>query len=303
MDKHSIRWDDLQIVLAIADTNTLSGAGRRLQISHATVYRRLMDMEQRLGVALFTRTRGGYTQTVAGADLADTAARIQSEVLGAERRIAGQDLKLSGSVRVTTTDTLYAGLVAPMLSGFKARYPEVALDVVISNQVYSLSKREADIAIRPSRNPPETLIGRRAGTIQQAVYGSQAEWQATPRPVSVQNLTEAEWIGPDIHMGDVALERWMTQHISAASCSYRVDTMLGMQTATRHGGCVSVLPCYLADQDDDLVQLTAAIPDLAIPLWMLTHPDLKKVARIQAFMEEISVGLRKVLPSAQMQRQ
>lgn len=139
------------------------------------------------------------------------------------------------------------------------------------------------------------LIGRRVGTIHQAVYGNLADWQGTPRPLSMQSLAEAEWIGPDMHMGDVALENWMKQITPASSCSYRVDTILGMQTATRHGSGVSVLPCYLADQDVRLVKLTEAIPDLAVPLWLLTHPDLRKVARIQAFMEEISIDLRKTV--------
>ncbi|MEH6560139.1 MAG: LysR family transcriptional regulator, partial [Marinobacter sp.] len=93
MNEQSIRWDDLQIVLAIAETGSLSGAGRLLKVSHATIFRRLTDMEQRIGVSLFNRTRSGYTQTLAGEDLTASAARIRAEVLGAERRIAGKDLK------------------------------------------------------------------------------------------------------------------------------------------------------------------------------------------------------------------
>src|SRR5690554_6333957 len=104
MNEQSIRWDDLQMVWAIADTGSLSGAGRRLGVSHATVFRRLTDMEKRLGVALFERSRTGYTPNSAGEDLAAVARRVEADILGAERRLAGQDLKLSGSVRLTTTD-------------------------------------------------------------------------------------------------------------------------------------------------------------------------------------------------------
>lgn len=106
MNEHHLQWDDLRVVLAIAEAGTLSGAGRRLGTSHATVFRRLNAIERRLGVALFERSRTGYAATAAGEDLARVASRIQYEVLGAERRVMGRDLRLSGSIRVTTTDTL-----------------------------------------------------------------------------------------------------------------------------------------------------------------------------------------------------
>lgn len=166
------------------NTGSLSGAGGRLGVSHATVFRRLTDMEKRLGVALFERSRTGYTPNSAGEDLAAVARRVEADILGVERRLAGQDLKLSGSVRLTTTDTLYAGLLAPALADFRVNYPDIELEVVVSNQVQSLSKREADIAIRPTRNPPETLVGRRVGSIRQAIYGQKQYCHDTPIPLN-----------------------------------------------------------------------------------------------------------------------
>lgn len=295
MNEQMIRWDDLQIVQAIASTGSLSGAGRRLGISHATVFRRLMDMEQRLGVSLFERSRSGYAPTLAGEDLADVAGRVEADVLGAERRVAGQDLKLSGSIRITTTDTLFAGLLASIFAAFRNNYPQITLEVVISNQVHSLSKREADIAVRPTRKPPETLVGRRVGNIPQAVYGRREQWKGSRLPLTLETLSDKDWIGPDIHMGDAALEAWMNADGRGEGCRYRVDSMLGMQTAARHGPAITVLPCYLGDADNQLIRLTEAIPELTTPLWILTHPDLRRVARIRAFLDEISERLRESL--------
>ncbi|APE29621.1 LysR family transcriptional regulator [Halomonas aestuarii] len=293
MNEHHIRWDDLQIVSAIADTGSLSGAGRRLGISHATVFRRLTNMEARLGVALFERSRTGYSPSPAGEDLFAVAKRVQADITGAERRLAGQDLKLSGTIRVTTTDTLFAGLLAPTFETFRADYPDVVLEVVISNQVHSLSKREADIAIRPTGKPPETLIGRQVGVIRQAVYGQRRHWQVAPAPLDA--LTEYPWVGPDNHMGNRALETWMAQHGLDKHCHYRVDSMLGMQTATRSGNALSVLPNYLGDADPELLRLTDPIEELDVPLWMLTHPDLKRVKRIREFTRIIGEHLRRTL--------
>jgi DNA-binding transcriptional LysR family regulator len=293
MNEQQIRWDDLQIVWAIADTGTLSGAGRRLGISHATVFRRLTDMEKRLGVALFERSRTGYTPNTAGEDLAAVAKRVEADILGAERRLAGKDLKLSGSIRLTTTDTLFNGLLTPALAEFRTNYPDIELEVVISNQVHSLSKREADIAIRPTRSPPETLVGRRVGSIQQAIYGQRHCGYDAPIPLDT--LTEYEWIGPDNHMGDSALEAWMERQGLNQRCHYRVDSMLGMQTAVRHGPCLAVLPCYLGDADSTLQRVTNPIPELSVPLWLLTHSDLRRTSRIRVFTQATGEYLRQRL--------
>lgn len=292
MNEQLIRWDDLQIVSAIADTGTLSGAGKRLGISHATVFRRLTNLENQLGVVLFERSRSGYTPSAAGEDLFAVARRVQEDITGVERRLAGKDLKLSGTIRVTTTDTLFTGILATMFERFREDYPEINLEVVISNQVHSLSKREADIAIRPTGNPPETLIGRKVGVIRQSVYGQRHHWQ-NRQPLDT--LTGHQWIGPDEHMGNRALEAWMARNGLNESCSYRVDSMLGMQAATRAGAAVAVLPDYLADPDPELGRLTGPIPELDIPLWILTHPDLKRVKRIREFTRAIGDELRLAL--------
>ena len=293
MNEQQIRWDDLQIVLAIAETGSLSGASRALRISHATVFRRLNEMERRLKVTLFERSRTGYIPTLSGDDLAASARRVQSEVNGAERRIIGQDLTLSGSLRITTTDTLFAGLLSPLLASFRQRYPDITLEVVISNQRQSLSRREADIAIRPTRQPPETLVGRKLSDISLAIYGQKALWQnaplllKTPLPLDPVSLQKEAWIGPDVQLGDTALEKWMMDKRAA----YKLDSMLGMQSAVRHGAGIAVLPCYLADADEALLKLSAPIEALTTPLWLLTHPDLRHVARVRAFMQAIAEGV------------
>lgn len=288
MNEQRIKWNDLQIVLAIAQTGSLSSASRRLRISHATVFRRITEIERRLGVALFERHRNGYTPTLAGEDLSASAERVQSEINRTERRIVGQDLKLSGTIRITTTDTLFVGLLSPLLAKFRQSHPDIVLEVVISNQLQSLSRREADIAIRPTRKPPETLVGRQIMEITQAIYGQKSLWEKTSRPVAVASLAAEGWVGPDVHLGDTSLEKWMQGKTSA----YRLDSMLGMQSAVRQGAGIAVLPCYIGNSDEALVRLSDPIAELTTSLWLLTHPDLRHVARIRALMEAITSGVR-----------
>ena len=137
-------WDDYRTVMAVAQAGSLSGAARRLGVSHATVFRRLGEIERRIGARLFERSRTGYAPTIAGEDVLRAAVRIEAEVLGVERRIGGQDLRPSGTVRLTTTDTLLTGLLSPMLAAFRREHPEIALEVAVSNEVFDLTRREAD---------------------------------------------------------------------------------------------------------------------------------------------------------------
>lgn len=285
-----IAWDDLRLILAIAVAGTLSGAARKLGVSHATVFRRLGDIEQRLGVTLFERGRTGYSPTVAGEDMAAAARRIEAEVLEVERRVVGRDLRPSGTVRVTTTDTLLAGLLSPVFVAFRKAYPDIALEVAISNQLFSLSKREADVAIRPSVAPPEALVGRRVSTIAQAIYGHR---DALPsEEAETPDIRTLDWVGPDEAMVYRPLEKWMSAQGLDAVTHYRVDTLLGILAAVKDGAGVAVLPCYLAQGHAEMTRLGPPVSELATDLWLLTHPDLQKTARIRAFLDFTNAAVK-----------
>lgn len=288
MNRHLL-WGDLRLILAIAATGTLSGAGRGLGLSHATVFRRLGEVEGRLGVKLFDRARTGYSPTLAGEELAAAARRVEAEVLAVERRVVGQDLRPSGTVRATTTDTLLVGLLSPIFAGFREAYRDISLEVAVSNELFSLSRREADVAFRPSPAPPEALVGRKIGTIAQAIYGHRNLIRTDGGALDVR---AAEWVGPDERMAYRALERWMADQGVDERCRYRVDTIFGMLAAARDGAGLAVLPCYLADKDERLVRLGEALPALSTDLWLLTHPDLRRSARIRTFLDFVANAVR-----------
>lgn len=280
MNEQLMPWDDLRVVLAIATAGSLAGAARRLDASHATLFRRLNAIEARLGVRLFERSRRGYAPTAAGTELAEVAERIAGEVQEVERRLAGRDLQLSGTLRVTTTDTLLMGLLSPIFADFRRAHPHIQLEVAVSNQRFDLARRDADVALRPSASPPQHLVGRRVALIEQAIYGRPGD-----------DPTEADWIGPDRHLDYDALATWLADAGLTDRCHYRIDTLLGMLAAARDGLGCAVLPCYLADAEPALCRLGEPIPALATELWLLTHPDLRRVTRIRAFMEFVAAAL------------
>jgi DNA-binding transcriptional LysR family regulator len=165
-------WDDLRYVLAVGNAGSLAGAARTLGVNHTTVLRRIGAFEQRLGVRLFERLPTGYVLTAGGEQLIAAARNIDATVTTLERKLAGQDLRLAGTVRVTTTDTVMGSILPEILAEFRHSHPGIQVEIAVSNLMFNLTKREADVAIRPAADPPETLIGRRISGIAFAVYGS-----------------------------------------------------------------------------------------------------------------------------------
>ncbi|WP_298362295.1 LysR family transcriptional regulator [uncultured Litoreibacter sp.] len=275
-------WDDLRLVLAIFDAGSLSGAGRILGSSHATVFRRLNAIEQKLGVSLFQRGRTGYTPTLAGEEVAAAGRKIAAQVNEVERSIIGQDLRPSGTVRLTTLDSLLVGLLSPLLASFQRSYPEVLLEVSVSNHLYDLSRREADVAIRPTSKPSEALFGRKVATLNFAVYGAKS---ILPDDVSGLRFEDFPWIGPDGAMIYPELTSWMTKRGLDAHCRHRVDSVLGMFAAAQAGQGLCVLPRYLGDPAAALICVSDNLPEIETELWMVTHSDLRKTARVRALMD------------------
>ena len=280
-----LTWDELCLVHAIANVGTLAGAARELHISHPTAFRRLNRLEEKMGVRFFDRARDGYTATAAAEEASAVVRRLRNEVLTVERRIVGRDLRPSGTLRITTTDTLLFGWLSSSLREFRIAYPEIQLELVVSNAVFSLSRREADIAVRPVEKPAETLFGRKIGTISQASYMA----KTLAMTADESEVTDSvDWIGPDESMAYPALERWLEKEGLVERCRIRVNTVYGMLSAARAGLGVAVLPCYLGENDQKLIRVGKEIPALATALWILTHPDLRKTGRIRVFLDHVT---------------
>src|SRR3712207_3814882 len=189
----NLAWDDFRLVRTIAEAKGLAGAAERLGVNHSTVFRRLGQLEEALGTKLFERHRTGYALTTAGEEMAALAERMDEDVASFARKLAGQALSPAGELRVTTNDTLLVHLLTPLFARFCAQCPDVRLDIVLSNQALNLSKRDADVAIRATDNPPETLVGRRAATLAWALYGRAADFPA-PGGIDPATFREHAWV-------------------------------------------------------------------------------------------------------------
>jgi DNA-binding transcriptional LysR family regulator len=279
----NISWDEFRLVKAIAETGSLAGAGDVLALNHSTVFRRLNALEHDLGSRLFERARTGYVPTPAGEEMVSLATRMFEDITEFERRVAGRDVKPSGELRVTTNDSLVAHLATPMFGAFCKQFPEIKLDVVIDNRALNLSRRDADVAIRATAEPPETLVGRRIASIAWSVYGNKGcGIPPTDDPV---DLAEQTWIGFGDAIGNIGPARWMSRAVAPSKIFYKLNTVLGLSQAIESGLGVGFVPCFIGDKTPGLMRLLRSPMVFDASLWLLTHPDLKNSARVRAFVE------------------
>lgn len=278
-------WTDLRYFAAVGRLGSLARAARELGVNHSTVFRRLNALESELGVRLFERLPTGYVLTAPGEEMLAAAGRIEEEIAALDRHISGRDHRLSGAIRVTTTDTLGLSFIQPYLFGFHQHYPGIQVELVISNEFFSLTKREADIAIRPTREPPEELVGRRLSDIAWAVYGSIDYFKGRRKPRTREDLTGHALVCGDDSLGTLPAARWLKHHGAQADVAYRTNSIMAQVSAVKAGFGLAVLPCFLADTEANLVRVLPPDADLTGQLWLLTHRDLRHTARIRAFME------------------
>jgi DNA-binding transcriptional LysR family regulator len=277
-----IDWSDLRFFLAVAEQGSLGGAARELGVNHTTVLRRINALEQRLGLRLFDRLPSGYAMTVGGEVLLSAAKQVENTISSLERALAGQDLRLVGSLRVTTTDTLAASLMMPIISAFRTAHPGIDLELAISNAMFSLSKRDADVAVRPATHPPENLVGRRIGAVAWAVYASIA---TADRLGKNEDLFSEQWVAGDDNLSGAAAAKWLKERVQSERIAFRADSFLTLRDASAAGLGLAVLPCYLGDLCPALRRIGSPLSELRTELWILTHPDLRRTARVRAFME------------------
>lgn len=276
-------WDDLRLFLAVARAGSLSGAARVLGVTHSTVFRRIGAFEQRLGVRLFDRLPGGYALTAAGEDMRDSVLRIEEEISALALKVTGQDHRPSGTIRITATDMLAVGVLPRHMAAFRSEWPGIEVEVIVSDTVLDLTRREADVAIRVGNPAQETLVGRRVGRLAFAIYA------AAGVHAKGVDADHGDWIGFGSAHGPLSrsLTRWWPDMRQV----YRTNSINAAQAAARAGIGLAALPCAIADPDPELVRAASFKEDFSLDLWLLIHEDLRNTARIRLFMDFMTAAL------------
>lgn len=275
-------WDDLQHFVALCQGGSATAAALALQVHHATVLRRVVALETALGAPLLELQGGRYVRTPAGDDLLAGVADVAPRLDDAVRELQGHDAAVRGEIRLTTTDTLMRSLLGPLIDDFCRRHPAVQVQVAVNNNFLSLTRREADVAIRGSNQPPQNLVGRRVGDIQTAPYASRSYLKSMGRRPPLAAL---DWIAPDESLAHLKQAKWLRRSVPGERVVMSVDSLVGMLQAVQHGIGAAMLLCPLAEAQPGLVRLAAPDPALDTQIWILTHPALRQVARMRAFSQ------------------
>lgn len=276
-------WDDVRYFLAVERAGTLAGAGRRLGVDPTTVGRRLAALEGSLRVTLFTKNRDGLLLTAAGERVRDAALAAEGAMAGVLREAAGADDAPRGRVRLSTIEILATHRIAPFLPAFHARYPDLRLDLLVSDDVLDIGRGEADVAVRVARPTESALLARRLGAAAQRPY-------AHRRYLEARGLQASE-IG-SLHGHDVlvllAQRQWLEGR-GEAHPVLRTNSLTALVAAARAGLGIGLLPDVSAADDPDLQPLDGLGVVVERPLWLVMHKDLADVARVRVvvdFLEE-----------------
>ncbi|NNM71696.1 LysR family transcriptional regulator [Enterovirga aerilata] len=283
----NLAWDDFRLVKAIAEARGLAGAAAATGVNHSTVFRRLGQIEAALGAKLFERHRSGYTPTPVGEEMVSLASRLEADITGFTRRLAGNEIAAAGDLRVTTNDSLLVHLLTPILARFRRRWPSVRLDIILANQALNLSRRDADVAIRATDSPPDTLVGRRAAAIAWALYGRRDVFEGGAPDLETLAAGH-DWVSLGENLAHLKAVQFVRRQVAPERIAYRVNTVLGLAEAVAAGLGLGHLPCFIGDGRPELVRLSDPVPDFSADLWLLTHPDLRHSPRVRVFLDFVA---------------
>lgn len=273
-----IDWADLRYVLMLSRQGAMASAAAELHVNETTVARRVARVERVLGGRLFVRAEGRWLPTELGQLVVHRAERMEAEAIDLQIAAAGGDAKISGMVRLTTTPLLMNWLLLPALPNFLAEHPALQLELIADPRNLSLTRGEADIALRPARPAQELrAIARRIGQLDYAVYARSGS-RTKDLPWIVHGLDEpttlpAQW-----------LSKAMRNDPGSRTALIVNDSNVGLRAACLGLGRY-VLPRRIGDAEAGLVRLKETSAAFSRELWLIVHPEARRLGRIRAVIE------------------
>lgn len=276
-------WDEIRTAFHVARLGTVSGAAEVLGVHHATVIRHIDALEGRLGVKLFQRHARGYTATEAGLDLLQVAQATADQFDQLAGRLHGQGAAMTGELVVTSVDS-FAPLLLPVLAAFQEAHPDLTIRLVTDARLFRLEYGEAHVAIRAGTKPddPDNIVQPLA-TPQSGLYVHKSYVDKHGAPASPEEFHAHHFVGPNDENHRAAFYRWLRDNIPPDCITLRVSDIRDNYEAVMAGAGIGFVPVRDADDDPDLVQVMAPLPEWGVPLWLVTHVDLHRTAKVQGF--------------------
>ena len=288
-------WTLMRSFLAVLDAGSLLGAARRLQQSQPTLGRHIQLLEAQLGTALFERTGRGLTPTVAAREIAEHARAMQDAAIALQRELSRSSGDMTGTVRVTASQTVATYLLPRLIAKLRKETPEIQIELVASDEVKNLLRREADIALRMVRPEQESLIARKVASLTLGTYASKKYLKAHGAPTDAINLLNHQLIGYDQVTTIVNGFRAFGETVSRENFAFRTDDNIVQWEAVRAGLGIGFVADYLAKTDRTVARVLPDfhIPDL--PVWLTTHREIHGNPRIRRVYDFLAAELATVL--------
>ena len=286
-----MNWDDLRFFLAVAREGQMLGAARRLGVSQALLSRHVAALEADVGTRLLDRSTRGCTLTDDGTVVFETAERIEAETLSGLSRLRGRDGDVAGTIRIGAPDGFGSAFLAPRLHRFRSAYPDLHVQLVPVPRSFSLSQREADIAIMVGRPDKGRLRVRKLTDYTLGLYAAQSYIDGAGRPAGLTDLKQHTLIGyvedliytPELNYTGDFLRDWRSD--------IEVSTAIGQFEAVRAGAGIGILHDFMAAEAPGLVRL---LPDQSITrsYWIVWHENLRVARRVQAVVDLLESVVR-----------
>jgi DNA-binding transcriptional LysR family regulator len=276
-----MNWDDVRIFLAVARAGQILGAARRLEINHATVSRRVATLEDALGAKLFRRLTTGSELTPAGEKLLAVAERMEADMIAARAELAGGDEAISGTVRIGAPDGFGVAFLASRLGALTALHRDLKIQLVPVPRSFSLSRREADIAITTERPQEGRLVAQKLVDYSLGLYASRAYAEANGLPMTQSEIGRHRLVGyvPDL-VASPSLA-YASEFAPEWEAAFSISSALGQVEAVRSGAGIGMLHAFIARALPDLVPVAAAKP-IRRAYWLVYHESVRPLSRIQA---------------------
>ena len=292
LDCTMIDWDDIRYFLAVSRGGSVRAAAKSLGVNHATVLRRIAQLEERLGALMFEKLPAGYRLTAAGDEVLELAKQMEASSLKLETRVLGRDQSVRGLLRVTLAPPLANHLLMPDFADFARLHPEIEMEILSFGELANLTNREADVAIRvvyDRKTLPLNLHGLKGPEVFGGVYMSRdrlTAWRAgAPDPI--------RWIVISIH----GIPEWAREgEVRATGVPFRTTDGEAQIVAVRQGLGMTTLPCFVGDADPLLVRVPGTDLHMHGTLWLLTQGETRKTKRVRLFTEFVSRRLAAYAP-------
>ena len=284
-------WDHLRSFLAVLSEGSLSAAARGLRLTQPTVGRHIDELESALGVVLFTRSQSGLAPTEAALELRPHAETMAAAAEALARTASGEAAEARGAVRIAASEVVGVEILPRLLEPFRRLYPQIAIELVVSNRNEDLLRREADIAVRMVAPTQGALLARRIGAIELGLHAHRRYLERRGTPATLDALTGHALIGFDRETTAVRALQKLGLPLTREMFAIRTDSDTTQFSAIRAGLGIGVCQAPLAARDPDLVRL---LPDaFAYPLecWVAMHEDLKSVRRMRLAFDHLVAGL------------